>query len=610
MHNLTFYRHKQPSLPDGLYTVEVTHKVKHKGKENRTIPETTFTRKQQIYISGERFSLQPEEVLATYPPENGFGDFAHVIPHVQLSRDTLPWEREGQNGDDDSPWLALLIFTEEEAPALKTLTLEDLQKAGQGFPSFSLEPGQKSSDQVQVIEVQKTWAQTFMPDLATLKLLSHVRYEAAAKRNSDDANGGLAAILANRLPTSQRRHLAYLVSVENRYEQGVFAIQKDANGDTVRFVVLKSWQFNCSDEAHSLRALLENANLDQMSMPEVGIPEVWHSYCKDGYVPLPWRLRNGKKGMAWYRGPLISLPSPRTEENFEALKTADQFLVWGVFQGAWEASYAAAWEWGRKLAFKQQAFALALTRWMRQVARTNKQTSPKLDLPYAKTTLPSEALKAECMAWLLNLKTLPDLPLAYLVPHEALLPLESIKFVNMDLQWLKAALSGALSLGATDPLTDYKVINHFAAEVFAQLKPVSGCIIRSQLVKDFPTVAITAKDANGQPLEMIAQKKYGSNLMICLFEGELAEVDFLQQGETLHFGLDSRIKPNGETEYYTTYLANGRAAGEKEVPIHLMTGRRIDLSQLAKDLSPNANSAHIGFALTEANSGLRFLRDP
>ena len=50
--------------------------------------------------------------------------------------------------------------------------------------------------------------------------------------------------------------------------------------------------------------------------------------------------------------------------------------------------------------------------------------------------------------WLARLRLLHNVPFAYLVPHEALLPLESIRFFYLDRNWTDAAVDGALAVGA------------------------------------------------------------------------------------------------------------------------------------------------------------------
>lgn len=604
MHKITFYQHKQPALPDGLYTVNVNHTLEHKGHENKNIPKTASAKTtQDVYISGERFSLQPTEILGVYPPAGVLGDFSHVLPNVQLSRDTLPWEREGKAGNDDSPWVALLLFTEDEAPIVKNLTVDDLQKAGQGYPTFQLEPGQLPADHVQVIDVQKKWIQQFMPSLATLKLLCHVRYEAEGKKAGDNT-GGLASILANRLPAALKTHVAFLVSVEDRYgKNDQFDLDKGGKGDTVRLVVLKTWRFTCADDAHNLPLLLKKLNNEEMKVPEAEVPPLLQESFLYGAVPLPWYIRNGKKGVAWYRGPLGYGDFPLQSQNFFDRHSADAYMVFNLNSKVWDATYAAAWELGRKLAFKQQAFALTLFRWKRLMAKQNKTKSIGYELPY--TAKIATDFPLECFDWLQKLSSLKDIPLGYLVPDEQLLPLESIRFVKLDVYWLRALVMGALSLGNIDPLLDREISGACAQMIVNHQKPISGCILRSQIIKNFPSLVVEALGSNGEVLPLVMQKNYTPGIGIYLFEGEFKEISFLQKGEALHYGFEVEIGTNGQEQYFASIWEQSREASRK-IPVELSDGRIVDMIKLGQSLDSTPNSAHLGFILTQANSGIRF----
>ena len=49
-----------------------------------------------------------------FPPPGSLGEHSNVLPHIILKRSTLPWERQADPGDKNVPWLALLLFEEEE----------------------------------------------------------------------------------------------------------------------------------------------------------------------------------------------------------------------------------------------------------------------------------------------------------------------------------------------------------------------------------------------------------------------------------------------------------------------------------------------------------------
>ena len=63
-----------------------------------------------------------------FPSPGSLGEHSNVLPHIILKRSTLPWERQadpGVNRGKDTPWLALLLFEEQEIGSPRTLMLRD-----------------------------------------------------------------------------------------------------------------------------------------------------------------------------------------------------------------------------------------------------------------------------------------------------------------------------------------------------------------------------------------------------------------------------------------------------------------------------------------------------
>ena len=83
---------------------------------NQPAPNNGFQASRQFAVAGERFSFHPSDLAAVFPPDLAAGELSGVLPHVMLSRRTLPWERSA-TGDAGAPWLALLLFDDSQAPA-------------------------------------------------------------------------------------------------------------------------------------------------------------------------------------------------------------------------------------------------------------------------------------------------------------------------------------------------------------------------------------------------------------------------------------------------------------------------------------------------------------
>ena len=236
-----------------------------------------FSSEKTFQVAGERFQLKPQDIHGVFPPDHNLGEHSNVLPHIILNRSTLPWERKAEKGDENTPWLALLVFDQEEVAPISTSPQEDpttlaanadkvttkvvslgeLEAGSHSspfFPPLTLEKGQKSSDKAKVIDVPKKLLDQIMPTAAELQFLTHVR-------QTEDDKGSVerAIIIANRLPRSGNRSVVHLVSVENRFNDGTFnynykeagvGVEKEkeaGSDDKIRLVSLKSWEFTCME---------------------------------------------------------------------------------------------------------------------------------------------------------------------------------------------------------------------------------------------------------------------------------------------------------------------------------------------------------------------------
>jgi hypothetical protein len=200
-------------------------------------------------------------------------------------------------------------------------------------------------------------------------------------------------------------------------------------------------------------------------------------------------------------------------------------------------------------------------------------------------TLPDNIAK-----WLGRLKLLYGVPINYLVPDEAMLPPESIRFFYLDFNWIDALLDGAYSIGrnltvneqspsfemdmATTPMMKTGAINASASirskalgvtEPVVSFKTVSGFLLRSSAVQAYPGLGVnpypkghTPDDGNDNVtlLNILRMERLGtsSDTLICLVEGDIFRVDIHEAPEALHYGIDSfDINDNVITSQKTIY---------------------------------------------------------
>src|SRR6185436_4728960 len=67
-----------------------------------------------VRIEGPQTSLLADMVAGVFPAPGSDQSPDEFLPHVALTRRTLPWERIGPDPAPTTPWLALLLFKESE----------------------------------------------------------------------------------------------------------------------------------------------------------------------------------------------------------------------------------------------------------------------------------------------------------------------------------------------------------------------------------------------------------------------------------------------------------------------------------------------------------------
>lgn len=110
-----------PRLEAGDYTIEVKQDINTVPSETPAKQENTKTLKssQTFTVVAPRFALPAGSIHSMFPAPGG-AEPAKTLPHVVLNDPHLPWERDalGEKGIDveknQIPWLAVLVFTQEE----------------------------------------------------------------------------------------------------------------------------------------------------------------------------------------------------------------------------------------------------------------------------------------------------------------------------------------------------------------------------------------------------------------------------------------------------------------------------------------------------------------
>jgi hypothetical protein len=240
--------------------------------------------------------LEAAQIASCHPTPSAKGAYADRLPHVVLSRRTLPWERSGPG---NIPWLALLLVAEGEGE-LVTGKLRTLLPAGL-VTTLNAAEAITDDPEISVLKIkQADVLRGLLPTPTEVSLLTHVRQvnmQDSALAGTDD-DGWFAVVTANRLPlatTEGKPYLACLVSVENRAD-----IWNVATGQTPPpLVVLYAWNFTSADTGGTFESLAKQLNVQAFgasALAPVG---------PDGTLPFGRVDRQGQSSQANYRGPLL-----------------------------------------------------------------------------------------------------------------------------------------------------------------------------------------------------------------------------------------------------------------------------------------------------------------
>lgn len=576
-----FIENDRPSLQAGMYTISVTQALSNAKIET----DTTFSSTRTFHVEGDQFSLNPQTVYSVFPAASSKGSYANILPSIVLKRSTLPWERSAtqppweekgladasvKSQNSEAPWLALLLFHEGEVDQPEVVTVGELSPPPQASPT------QTKEDPVCLLQIPTELLKKLLPSHADLKLLSHVR----KCTYGDDKTIELSVVIGNRVP-KPGINTVHLVSLENFFNLKVNPDtsrktdeqqQKvDKNNAAFSAVVsLHSWDFvwdgtNSQDHFTSLLV-----SLDVGTLKLYDTNETVNHYLKKGYVPLKHHLRNFQTTVSWYHSPLLPGKNQQPLSFKFPVRAADQLLVYDREIGMFDSSYAAAWQLGRLLALQDKSLSVNLFNWKRQYLQQqlmNRDTqhsshgskpsgqpteidknSIHLLFQSQRTNTTSGDVPQSILAWFKNLILLDSIPFNYLVPEPGLLPLESLRFFQVDTAWLACVIDGAFGIG--DVLTQEAYYQQCKQKVLSSIQNsenVTGFLLRSQVIEHYPSLEIKGMDYQKKVLKCLRLERLSNNVMICLFSGVLASITINQKPEALHFG----FKANAQHKFVT-----------------------------------------------------------
>lgn len=194
--------------------------------------------------------------------------------------------------------------------------------------------------------------------------------------------------------------------------------------------------------------------------------------------------------------------------------------------------------------------------------------------------------------WLSRLRLFYGMPFNYIVPDERMLPIESLRFFQVDNNWMDVLIDGAFSIGSSKPLSSNAKLasciaalredaKHKAASIRAEIlskatgpaaekakkyldqyqtsesNNLSGFFLRSMVITGWPGIQVHGfSDAAAQnPIRILRMEKLSSSLLFVIFEGVVQSVIFEEPSEGVYFG----VSPN--TDPPTTELRYAQTGG-------------------------------------------------
>jgi hypothetical protein len=663
--SIEFVSYDQPALLDGAYTLLSQQQAQIDGKGYCWGPDQWSAAPAvslQFSVAGPRFTFDPSLIQSQFPPPKSIGEYYNVLPHIILNRTTLPWERTIDNSapsitQSPKPWLVLLLFdkkADEGAPAVSSLTVRDLihiygnsaTPTGQpefvkilpreyrgtvGPGEFKLEVGEHVNDRLTVIDVPKKLLYQILPSVAEIALLSHVRKGNSAVDPSHPAE--YPVIFCNRLPAPGTSHpskigtesTVHLVSLESR-QPLLDALKRQPNDNhLVRFVSLASWSFSTLQNNKTFTDWIKEAwsgVVHSLRMP-VSTNAAAERFLSQGYAPIRHQTRQGNHLISWYRSPFLPGKCPAAGHTLP-VHMSDELVRYLSDVGMFDTSYAAAWELGRTLTLRSKRVSISLFNWKRTHAQQVRSAQAGAShLPFAPDHSIAPDLPQQVSQWFAELRCLRHVPFHYLVPRVEMLPANSLRFFQVDLNWVECLLDGAFSIGRVSSSDVHRDRTTRLAGHLAAPPACSGFLLRSPVVTGWPHLGVEAytqiipdseaknyRQQTVSPTKRLRFDRLGEDILLCLFEGDIRTVDIHEHPETIHFGVDTD-QPEEISSYYKELRKLDGTLSGTHTALPWKNGsssrRTLDIAALA-DVEKATNSAEFGVTMIEGVEMVRFIK--
>lgn len=574
-----------PNIEAGLYQVAVEQKI---GKTGSASPIETVNKNFDFGVDAARFTLNSDDIYSVYPPANTTGRYDNQLPHIVFSRRTLPWERtingklpafkEQSKTPIDIPpipWMALLLFNDEEMKDLKINVREisevlELQNDKVARPQkegkeegLSLMAWERDNQKCLTIDLTKAQFEKYVPKMDSLSFQAHskeVKITHKDKNGIADVEGEtgyFSLLIGNRIIKDKKGFTAIVVSLEGH--QDYIKDSTSIKGEHVRMVVLSNWNFN-NDGDKTFETLINGIQYSNMSMKhhlESSSSGELTKAIQHGYTPMNHFMRNGAKTMSWYRGPFVpdKIDFSKALDNV-SFSSSDRAMRYDTDTGLFDVSIAAAWELGKVLALKNPEFTKAIVTWNSDPIHHSDQKalppiSPKNILMewldeieedglMLNNQVSFKPLPKSARLFLASLAKLEGVPISYLIPDKKYITVKGrengvMSLFYVDPLWIHALLDGALSLGRPKRNITKVILEDILKKLYGT-GPITGLLLHSRAVSGWRGMEFRAFDSRTL-LKSVRFERITDNIFLGVFKGIINKIILTQPYEGLHFGV-------------------------------------------------------------------------
>ncbi len=379
------------------------------------------------------------------------------------------------------------------------------------------------------------------------------------------------------------------------------AIVQDASKEATTLAILYK---ACHAPTESFKGLMDHLDAGIWRYPLANSPAEAKPYLESGAVALPHLLRQGGKTVSWFRGPLIPVAAIKINLPSKFIvNSADQLLLYDENTAMLDVSYAAAWELGRLLTVGNPSMAQKVQDWKLSFAQKTHHQTQTVDQRYNHLPFPARVydcdeqteLSKTLKRYFASLNLLQAVPFSYLVPNEAYLPGEAIRFFQVDANWVRALLHGAFSPGR---LSDKDLESQRGAAQLPcapALETITGVLLRSDVVSGWPDLLVDAFDAKGAQLDALRFERLSPNVLLCLFKGQFKKVVCHLPPQGLHFGFTAPEKDGDLPFKDLKNLTTGDKTGQQQAILWRSEDRRVvDIGGLQKAMKANVRGMKDG----------------